>query len=109
MDKKSWKNVQGNLANPTSSWESSVYSSTMCVFTKKGSLDKPFFEVGELSLWILTTPSEDDRICSKYSNYTILLYEYLFLTLGATLPFSAFKVGVFNYLMVAPSQIHPPS
>lgn len=62
--------------------------------------------MGKSLLWGLTTPSEDDRIWNEYGNCTIPVYEYLFSTLGVCLPFTAFEVGVFNYRMVAPSQLH---
>lgn len=54
----------------------------------------------------LTILSEDERISNYYGSCTISLFEYLFSTLGVRLFFTAFEVGVFNYLMVDPSQIN---
>lgn len=69
-------------------------------------MDKAFSDMGESLFWVLTTSGEDDRICSEYGNYIIPLYQYLFSTLGIRLPFNAFEVGIFNYLMVASSQFN---
>ena len=35
------------------------------------------------------------------------MYEIVFKDLGLWLPFNDFQVGMFNYLNLAPSQIHP--
>lgn len=62
--------------------------------------------MGESSLWGLTIPSDEDMICNEYGNCTIPLYEYHFSSLGVRFPFTAFEVGVFNYIMVASSQLY---
>lgn len=90
MAKKSQKDVKGNHKNSLFPWEGSVYSSTMTIFTKEGSLDKEFLEVGEPSLWGSTTPVEDGRICSEYGGCIIPLYKCVFSTLGVRLPFTTF-------------------
>lgn len=110
MAKRSRKTVKRNLVNPSmpsSSWKGSIYSSTISIFTGEGRLNGAFSDVGKLSLWGLTIPGEDDRICNEYGNCNIPLYKYLFTTLGVCFPFTAFEGGVFNYLMVAPSQLIP--
>lgn len=107
MAKKSQKIVEMELVNLSSPWEGSIYSPIISIFSKEGSLNIAYFEVGELSLWGLTILGEDDIVCSEYDNLTISLYEYLFKTLGVHLPFTIFEEGVFNYLMVASSQIDP--
>lgn len=89
------------------SWEGSVYSSTLSIFTTEGGLDNAFLKVGEQSLWGSTTPVEDDKICSEYDGCIISLYECFFSTMGVHLPFTAYEVGVFNHIMVAPSQLYP--
>ncbi|KAI5412499.1 hypothetical protein KIW84_057245 [Lathyrus oleraceus] len=97
------------MTNSSSSWESFIFSSTVSVFTKEGNLDRAFFDIGQLSLWGLTIPDDEDKICNEYDYYIIPLYEYLFSFLGVCLSFTTFEVGVLNYLMVAPSQLHPTS
>lgn len=62
--------------------------------------------MGKSSLWSFTIPDEDDMICNKYGKCTTPLYEYLFSNLDVRFPFTAFEVGVLNYLMAAPSQLH---
>lgn len=64
-------------------------------------MNMAFSEVGESSFLGLTIPGEDDGICSEYDNYTIPLYEYLLSTIGVCMPFTAFEVDVFNFLMTA--------
>lgn len=73
----------------------------------EGSLNKAFSEVRTSSLWGLTIPDKDDKICSEYGNYTIHMHAYLFSIWGVYLPFIAFEVDVFNYLMMAPPQLRP--
>ncbi|KAI5407158.1 hypothetical protein KIW84_053419 [Lathyrus oleraceus] len=93
MAKKSQKIVEMELVNPSSPWEGSIYSPIISIFSKEGSLNIAYFEVGELSLWGLTILGEDDIVCSEYDNLTIPLYEYLFKTLGVHLPFTIFEEG----------------
>lgn len=66
------------MLNPSSPWEGYVFSSTVSIFTKYRNLDGAFSDVGELLLWGLTIPGNDDRICNEYGNCTIPIYEYLF-------------------------------
>lgn len=106
MAKISWKNVKGNQHTSSFPWEDSVYSSTVSAFTKEGSLDKAFLEVGEPFFWGSTIPVEDDIVCIEYGGDTIPLYECIFTTLGVHMPFTAFEVDVFNHLMMAHSQLH---
>lgn len=56
MAKKSRKNVKANQQTSSFPWESFVDSSTVSIFTKEGSLDKTFLEVGDPSLLGSTTP-----------------------------------------------------
>lgn len=109
MAKIPWKTVKKNSVNPSSLWKGYVFSSTGSIFTKDGNLDGEFFNVGEPSLWGLTIPSAENWICNGYGKCTIPWYEYLFSSLWVNLPFTAFEVDVLNYLMVAPSQLHPTS
>lgn len=90
-------------------WEGFLYSLNVSIFTKEGNLNKVFSKVGESSLWGLTIPSEDERICNDYGNCTMPLYKYIFSTLGVCFPFTTFEISVLNYLKEVPSQLHPIS
>lgn len=66
------------MINPSSPRESSIFSSTVSIFAKKGNLDRAFSDVGERSLWGLTILDDENRICNEHGNCIIPLYEYLF-------------------------------
>lgn len=84
-----------------------VYSSTTSVFTKPGSLDDLFIQVGFSSDWGIMILSYGERIYDKYDAYVIPFYECTFSTMGIRLPLIVLKVDVLNYLATTLAQVHP--
>lgn len=56
-------------------------------------------------------PFEDERVCLDRSandnNRSFYMYRAVFTELGVRLPFSPFQMAILNFLLVAPSQLHP--
>jgi hypothetical protein len=47
------------------------------------------------------------KICSTFHRYGFSMYEFVFKELGLRLPFSPLATEIFQYLRLAPSQLHP--
>ncbi|MCI93352.1 hypothetical protein A2U01_0114650, partial [Trifolium medium] len=54
-------------------------------------------------------PLEGKRICSAFSEDGFSMYEFAFKDLKFRLPFSNLAIGVFGWLNLALSQLHPNS
>ncbi|MCI22712.1 hypothetical protein A2U01_0043888, partial [Trifolium medium] len=59
--------------------------------------------------WQVHRPDPAHRICSKFTEDAVGMYEFAFKDLKLRLPFSELGVGVFGWLDLAPSQLHPNS
>ncbi|MCI73729.1 hypothetical protein A2U01_0094993, partial [Trifolium medium] len=59
--------------------------------------------------WEVHRPDPEHRICSKFTDDGFGMYEFAFKDLKMRLPFSELVVGVFGWLDLAPSQLHPNS
>src|ERR1051325_5239667 len=57
--------------------------------------------------WVVQIPGPGRRICSSYSSTRFPMYEFAFREAGFRLPFTGFQTGVFTWLNLAPSQLHP--
>lgn len=57
------------------SWEDFVYSSTISIFAREGSLDGSFLDVGPSSGLGVLTPDKHERICSECGDFVIPFYE----------------------------------
>ncbi|MCH95064.1 hypothetical protein A2U01_0016037, partial [Trifolium medium] len=66
-------------------------------------------EEGQEKNWDVYCPTEGRRICSKFSEDGFAMYEFVFKDLRFRSPFSHLAVGVFGWLNLAPSQLHPNS
>lgn len=84
-----------------------MYSSIVFVFAREVSLDGTFLDVFPSSDWGILTPSENERICSKYSDCIIPFYKCIFSILGIWMPLNGLEMDVLNHLIVALSQLHP--
>jgi hypothetical protein len=54
-------------------------------------------------------PGPQHRICSTFHRNAFGMYEFVFRELRLKLPFSPLAVEIFDWLRLAPSQIHPNS
>jgi hypothetical protein len=54
-------------------------------------------------------PGPHQRICSTFHGDGFGMYEFVFKELRLRLPFSPLEVEIFDYLRLAPSQLHPNS
>ncbi|MCI85158.1 hypothetical protein A2U01_0106437, partial [Trifolium medium] len=59
--------------------------------------------------WEVHCPQPTQRICSKFPEEGFGMYEFVFKDLRLRLPFSGFASGVFGWMNLAPSQLHPNS
>ncbi|MCI40573.1 hypothetical protein A2U01_0061806, partial [Trifolium medium] len=59
--------------------------------------------------WEVHRPDPEHRICSKFIDDGFGMYEFAFKDLKLRLPFSEIAVGLFGWLDLAPSQLHPNS
>ncbi|MCI22158.1 hypothetical protein A2U01_0043334, partial [Trifolium medium] len=66
-------------------------------------------EEGSTENWEVYCQAEGKRVCSSYSDDGFAMYEFAFKELGFRLPFSDLAAGVFGWLKLAPSQLHPNS
>jgi hypothetical protein len=54
-------------------------------------------------------PGPQHRICSTFHQDGFGMYEFVFIELQLRLPFSSLAVEIFDFLKLAPSQLHPNS
>ncbi|MCH82876.1 hypothetical protein A2U01_0003689 [Trifolium medium] len=66
-------------------------------------------EDGQEPNWDVYCPTAGKRVCSEFSDNGFIMYEFAFKELGFRLPFSTLATGVFGWLKLAPSQLHPNS
>ncbi|MCI11830.1 hypothetical protein A2U01_0032932, partial [Trifolium medium] len=59
--------------------------------------------------WDVYCPTAGKRVCSEFFDDGFSMYEFAFKELGFRLPFSDLATGVFGWLKLAPSQLHPNS
>ncbi|MCI21342.1 hypothetical protein A2U01_0042509, partial [Trifolium medium] len=59
--------------------------------------------------WDVYCPTAEKRVCSEFSDDGFAMYEFAIKELGFGLPFSNLATGVFGWLKLAPSQLHPNS
>ena len=64
-------------------------------------------EEGDSPSWKPIIPMKTKRICSSFTGQKFPMYEFAFKEAGMRLPFNAFQMGVFEWLDLAPSQLHP--
>lgn len=76
----------------------SAYSSTVFVFAINGSLNEAFLKATPSSDWGALTPTEYERICSKYHDCVIPFYDCTFSVMGVRIPFIAFEIKVLGKL-----------
>lgn len=79
MGKKSHKSIHMIQKNTPSSCMDLVYFSIVYAFGKANGFDDTFTEIGLPSYWRILSPYVDDRICDKYGDYAIPIYECAFL------------------------------
>ncbi|MCI83111.1 hypothetical protein A2U01_0104386, partial [Trifolium medium] len=64
---------------------------------------------GQEKNWDVFCPIVGKRVCSEFSDDRFTMYEFAFKDLGFRLPFSDLAAGVFGWLKLALSQLHPNS
>ena len=92
-----------------SSWRGEEPLETESSFAIGGVGEIPFGSIGEVEDWELVLLSTSDRVCSKYENHAIPMYEVVFKDMGFRLPFSDFQREMLRWTKLSPSQIHPNS
>ncbi|MCH85859.1 hypothetical protein A2U01_0006711 [Trifolium medium] len=64
---------------------------------------------GQQQNWDVYCLTAEKRVCSEFSDDGFAMYEFAFKELGFRFPFSDLAAGVFGWLKLAPSQLHPNS
>lgn len=80
---------------------------SISAFALEGSAEIPFANMGPSENWEVVVPDISDCICSRYTKNCIPMYEVVFKELGFLLPFTRFVSQVFQWLELAPEQLHP--
>lgn len=69
----------------------------LCVLNTVEAITQANITVGDSLGWVILLVSPDERVCSSFEGYSILLYECLFIKLGVRPPFSNFEVAIMNH------------
>ncbi|MCI18248.1 hypothetical protein A2U01_0039401, partial [Trifolium medium] len=70
-------------------------------------IDKSYRVVGDSDEWEAVLPGEDYAVSDRPLYCVVPMHEVVIESIQVSLPFTKFEVFVLNFLMVAPSQIHP--
>lgn len=57
--------------------------------------------------WVVYQPTLGEWICLCYPQNLFSMYEYVFREMGLQFPYSDSHISVFNWVDMAPSQLHP--
>lgn len=89
------------------SWIGDEPLNAISVFSSDNTGEIPFKNVGPPTDWEQRVPTSSDRICSRYSDHCLPMYEVVFKEMGFRLPFTGFERKIIRWLDLAPSQLHP--
>ena len=79
------------------------------LFSTNGEARIPHCLIGRKEDWEIILPITSDRVCSRFSDNRIPMYEVVFQEVGFRLLFFSFQVSVFEWLELCPSQLSPDS